>query len=366
MIQIHPRYAPTPTGKWDDGTGSGSPGFYYNSMEATFLFSLLVQAGVLVTSAIAIGTQNPMPEPLLLVLWMETIVQGIEIVWYGGVGVAYALGKMSISTSFRYLDWMFTTPIMLLSIFFFGTWESNKCTTLSELVEGWRLIAVILIFLFDWCMLWIGAAYQREWGTITIWLDGIINSCIGGGVAVGLWVGWIPFIGAFAPIVVAAIVDEWPMDGGALPTLIVSIVTWSLYGVVALGGRWEPFYKGSAWLGLTEESMNTSYNLREGTFKRRPGKRQLALARLICPPTHTSTTQSGCNFQKCHGPHHQRARAHRRLRQDVRAPAERAAARGLNREKMSARVHVCMDVTHTVLTHHTPTSTSLGRSRVTW
>lgn len=263
MIQVHPRYAPAPTGKYDDYTGRGSPGFYYNMMEATFLLSLLVQVGVLVTSGIAISTQNPMPEPLLLVLWMETIVQGIEILWYGGVGVAYAFGKMSISTGFRYLDWMFTTPIMLLSIFFFGTWETNKCTTLSELVEGSRLIAVILIVLFDWCMLWIGAAYQRDWKMTPTLLDNAINDGIGlkGGTAVGLWFGWIPFVGAFAPLIVAAIVDEWPMDGGALPTLIVSTFAWSLYGIVALGGRWMPFGGDGPWLGLSEERMNTAYNL---------------------------------------------------------------------------------------------------------
>jgi hypothetical protein len=263
MIQVHPRYAPAPTGKYDEYTKRGSPGCYYNAMEATFVLSLLVQVGVLVTSAIAISTQNPMPEPLLLVLWMETIVQGIEIVWYGGVGVAYYLGKMSISTGFRYLDWMFTTPIMLLSIFFFGTWEANKCTTLSELVEGSRLVAVILIVLFDWCMLWIGAAYQRDWQVTPRLLDNAINDGIGlkGGTAVGLWFGWIPFVGAFVPLIVAAIVDEWPMDGGALPTLIVSTFAWSLYGVVALGGRWMPFGGDGPWLGLSEERMNTAYNL---------------------------------------------------------------------------------------------------------
>ena len=51
------------------------------------------------------------------------------------------------------------------------------------------------------------------------------------------------------------------MDGGALPTLIVSTFAWSLYGIVALGGRWMPFGGDGPWLGLSEERMNTAYNL---------------------------------------------------------------------------------------------------------
>lgn len=257
-------YAAAPTGKFNDLSGKGTPGCEGNLMELTFTLSLVAQIAVLVTSVVAIATQNPMPPPLLLVLWMETTVQLIELAWYGTVGAMYWRGKWSISTGYRYIDWMLTTPIMLFSIFFFGTWEADKCTTLDQLVEGSRGGAIAAILLCDWAMLFIGAAYENQWPKTTGFLDGIPKNYLGFnlGNGVGLWYGWIFFIGAFLPIIVASVADGWEVGQGGFLTLWISVVAWALYGVVALAGRWNPPWRDEKkWYWLSPMGMNTAYNL---------------------------------------------------------------------------------------------------------
>ena len=258
-------YAPAPTG-WkrfneDTQTSESGRGLEYNSMEATFVLSLVFQVIVLGVSFAAFGQWASTPDALRIVLVMETVVQGVECLWYGFVGFMYVQAKWSINTGIRYLDWMITTPVMLTSILLFGTWEANHCTTGQQLFEGRRGRNVAAIVVLDLLMLYVGAAYQNGWSKSTELMDSFASCGRSASSGIGIFWGWIPFVAAFGILIGASIEDDWYGNEatGGLLTLYLSFVAWGIYGVVAILGTWK-------WSGLTtpyfsQMTMNTWYNL---------------------------------------------------------------------------------------------------------
>ena len=65
----------------------------WNAQNSTFALSLAVQFAVLVFSLVTIGIGDSPPEVLVTILWMETIVQLIEFIWYLGIGILFVWGK---------------------------------------------------------------------------------------------------------------------------------------------------------------------------------------------------------------------------------------------------------------------------------
>ena len=83
----------------------------YNSA----IFSLITQAiiGIICIYGLFINV-NPKEEILKSVLYMETIVQIIEFIFY--VWLVYNISQINYDITFiRYFDWFITTPTMLLS-----------------------------------------------------------------------------------------------------------------------------------------------------------------------------------------------------------------------------------------------------------
>jgi|TARA_Y100000992_G_scaffold193722_1_gene131631 bacteriorhodopsin len=87
------------------------------------------------------------------ILLIETIVQLIEGLWY--IYIAYAMKKINNNelASIRYLDWVITTPFMLLSTIIFMEYDSmkkeNKTTTLNTiLLDNKRELTKIGIYNF--------------------------------------------------------------------------------------------------------------------------------------------------------------------------------------------------------------------------
>ena len=79
------------------------------------IFSLIAQAviGIICIYGLFINV-NPKEEVLKSVLYMETIVQVIEFIFY--VWLVYNIAHITYDVTFiRYFDWFITTPTMLLS-----------------------------------------------------------------------------------------------------------------------------------------------------------------------------------------------------------------------------------------------------------
>lgn len=221
-----------------------TPGSLYwppTLQETTFVASIAMQLVTLVITIVALGQGDSTPEVLTIVLILELVVQVVEFLWYSSVGLGYVCLDWSISTMYRYIDWAFTTPVMLVSIMLFSIWEADRdCTDADNVLsDGSRIAALICIILADWIMLFVGWAYESGRKTITDIID----------MVGGLYVGFLPFIGAFTPlfVVVGTSFSVW-----GLVSVLVTFLTWALYGVVAILGMWET---------IDEEGKNTAYNL---------------------------------------------------------------------------------------------------------
>lgn len=233
----------------------------------TLLFSLLVQLGTLILSAIALSNFSSNADVLNIILAMETSVQCIEFAWYS-VNCVLCTRKGALPDVYtRYWDWLLSTPVMLLSIFFFVLWDPDRSKKRGILYDHWsKILAIPIIIVCDWLMLYIGYVYEKKWDVSMRALDWIANAMlrratcnrIQFGDHPGILLGFVPLIGAFFPIFVAlgACSNEQTIATAAL-----TFVLWTGYGVVA-------------WLAslsrISEAAQNTAYNVLD--IFRRVGK----------------------------------------------------------------------------------------------
>ena len=108
--------APT-AGRPYDSRPTDPEGRYWNFERVTFILSLVVQLGVLIFSVATLFAGDP-PPLLELILYLETVVQLVEFVWYVALGVRWFFFKKEIKVVYRYIDWAVTTPIMLCTLYF--------------------------------------------------------------------------------------------------------------------------------------------------------------------------------------------------------------------------------------------------------
>lgn len=121
----------------------------------TFIVSLVVQVGVLIFSWVSI-TSNDVPYLLLVVMLLEAIVQTIEFSAYLIMGLVAWFTHTSVGVEWRYLDWVVTTPTMLISLYMLQVYFWEPCPVESyngeKFVERY-LPWVPIIIVFNWAML---------------------------------------------------------------------------------------------------------------------------------------------------------------------------------------------------------------------
>lgn len=123
----------------------------------TGFISLIIQ---LITGIIGIvGIFIPLSSPdkiLNNIISIEMVVQFIEFIFYLWLMLSIYAKNINI-TSFRYIDWFITTPIMLTTIIFFFAYQSNLDkfkdkegnVTIKEIIKKeYKTIIPILIFNF--------------------------------------------------------------------------------------------------------------------------------------------------------------------------------------------------------------------------
>ncbi len=115
--------------------------------------SLAAQWSTLGLNVFGLTTPLP-PKDLVLqsVLWIETIVQVIELVFYSWY--AYHFNTVAEATFYRYHDWAVTTPLMLFSTMVYYEYKNKpeeEVTIESFLREHWK--EVLIVFGFNLLML---------------------------------------------------------------------------------------------------------------------------------------------------------------------------------------------------------------------
>ena len=199
----------------------------WNAQNVTFAISLAIQCAVLIFSIVTLAIGQKVPEVLTTVLWLETAVQLIEFAWYLVIGILFVWGKSLIGKScefgieYRYIDWVLSTPVMLITLYFLLHYFANHCLTNHQLTEKPSFVGfLVLIVLLDWAMLLVGFAYEREW------LGGDDH----GWKNVPMLVGFVFLVCAFIPHFVT--IGQTPTAIG-MTLLVITLVLWMCYGVVA-------------------------------------------------------------------------------------------------------------------------------------
>ena len=104
-----------------------------NMVRNTIWFSLLVQTitGIVSLHGLFINLKEK-DKILTDILALETVVQFVEMAFY--VWMAYAIININNMTSRRYIDWVITTPTMLLSTIMFMKYQEYKEKEKEEIV----------------------------------------------------------------------------------------------------------------------------------------------------------------------------------------------------------------------------------------
>ena len=208
--------------------GTGTPpkqpvlccGVVLDWQSGTFVASLVVQFAVLLFSLVTLGIGSP-PPVLQLILIMESVVQGIELLWY--LGIAYRFAGLKIDTPVwgRYIDWVLTTPTMLITLFFLLIYYAHPCLSLKELRNYHNFVLyLVLIVAFDWFMLSCGALYEcNAWGARRRWTGFVLIA-----------LGFACLFAAFWPHF-DVLGRDFTREG--IWTTVPTLLVWAVYGVVA-------------------------------------------------------------------------------------------------------------------------------------
>lgn len=199
------------------------------SVKNTMWFSLLVQIITGIVSLHGLFITLPEKDSILTdILGLETMVQFVEMVFY--IWISYAMINVDKMTSRRYIDWVITTPTMLLSTIIFMKYQEEK-EKKGDKVDFWGFMKenkkeILLMFAYNFGMLAFG--FLGEVNIISKYISTPI--------------GFYFFYKTF-DLIYYKFADATQL-GKNLFTFMVSV--WSLYGVAAL---------------MPSDIKNISYNL---------------------------------------------------------------------------------------------------------
>lgn len=145
-------------------------------------------------------------DDLNIILAFEVTSQVIEFLWYTIV----LIRSQTITARLRYIDWVLSTPIMLISLaMFFEHRDSTSVSSVLSIFDSYEIYACLGI---NWVMLAFGFAIENAWTSELVGL-------LGGGLAL---VGSFTFLAVRTPVDTLSHILFW-----------VTFVVWGLYGVAA-------------------------------------------------------------------------------------------------------------------------------------
>jgi bacteriorhodopsin len=200
--------------------------FFY----VTLILSILIQ---FITGTIEIAAMFiKVPSAYNLIrqlLLLEVSVQVIEGLFYGWL--AFNLNTIKNITSKRYIDWVITTPTMLIVLIGYLIYLDKRSTDETYGLEFFSLLkenasVIIPVLLLNWLMLFFG--YLGEMNILT--------------PLVGILVGFIPFLLYYYKI----FINYVSIQGQYL--FWYFFIFWSFYGVVAI----LPYYIKNAFYNILD------------------------------------------------------------------------------------------------------------------
>lgn len=190
----------------------------------TLKISIIVQFATLAINLL-VSTKNIPPEYIIIkdLFFLELFVQIIEGLFY--IWLAYNFNKISNITPNRYMDWVLTTPTMLITLISYlifleakVTKQTSRLRLTSILKTNYKTLVPILSL--NWMMLLFG--YLGEIKVIPI--------------VYSVLLGFIPFLIYYYMIFKNYVAKNTQTSG--LTIFMYFFFFWSLYGVAAF----MPYY----------------------------------------------------------------------------------------------------------------------------
>jgi hypothetical protein len=177
-------------------------------------FSIIIQTLTGVFDIFALFMQVPLAANIIKqLLILELLVQVIEGSFY--FWLFYNFNSITNVTPKRYLDWVITTPTMLVTLIIYLIYLNNKTTSNLEFFQVFNenFNTIISVLLLNWLMLLFG--YLGETNIIPTLL--------------GVFLGFIPFLIYYYLI----FINYVNFDNSGWQLFFYFFFFWSLYGVAA-------------------------------------------------------------------------------------------------------------------------------------
>ena len=134
-------------------------GIKNTNLSKSIYFSLVVQIITSLISAKGLSYELNQNDYILYdILKLELVVQLIEAVFY--IWVIYGLKNINLMTPRRYIDWMITTPTMLISTIMFMKYQEHKLNNKGRLTTNEffsnEINNIKKIIIYNGCMLLFG------------------------------------------------------------------------------------------------------------------------------------------------------------------------------------------------------------------
>jgi bacteriorhodopsin len=200
--------------------------FFYVTLILSILIQFITGAIEIAAMFIKVPTAYNLIRQLLL---LEVSVQVIEGLFYGWL--AFNLNTIKNITPKRYIDWVITTPTMLIVLIGYLIYLDKRSTDETDGLEFFSLLkenasVIIPVLLLNWLMLFFG--YLGEMNILT--------------PLVGILVGFIPFLLYYYKI----FINYVSIQGQYL--FWYFFIFWSFYGVVAI----LPYYIKNAFYNILD------------------------------------------------------------------------------------------------------------------
>ena len=183
-------------------------------LSKSLYFSIAVQVLTIIIGIFGLQINLPIQDEILhSLIGLETLVSCIQLSFY--TWYSYHFNQVSHATSYRYHDWVITTPIMLFTTMLY--YDYNNVDTPPETIESfWNKYkkTILVVFGFNGMMLLCG--YLYEIGILDLLTSNILGF-------VGLAGSFYVQYDAFAKHSVLNI-----------PVFLFVSFIWSLYGVAAM------------------------------------------------------------------------------------------------------------------------------------
>ena len=192
---------------------------YMNIVNKTLIISLIVQFITFIASIDGLTFYlNKKHYVLKEIFVLETIVQAVEAFMY--IWIIFAVSNFETMIQRRYIDWMITTPIMLINTIVFmdyiNTLSSDKIISFSDFIRN-NIYTILVIIVCNGLMLLFGYLGETK----------AINKHF------SIFIGFIFFFIVFFTIY-NTYIDHTNINRLSVNLFYFVFIVWGLYGIAAL------------------------------------------------------------------------------------------------------------------------------------